>query len=99
MWVLMVKFRKRLQMKLLKKNMIDFLGSDLHHLRQFKFLEESLQKKEIQKLCKSSKLLNKHFVLALWKTFSPYSGVLLAKKLISNIFYHQDPLRLNARRT
>lgn len=45
--------------ELSKKNMIDFLGSDLHHPQQLKYLEEGLSKNDVRTLCESSKLMNK----------------------------------------
>lgn len=45
--------------KLIDENMISFLGSDLHTLRQFESLAQCVSLKHIQKLLHSEKLLNK----------------------------------------
>ncbi|MEP1097046.1 MAG: CpsB/CapC family capsule biosynthesis tyrosine phosphatase [Cyclobacteriaceae bacterium] len=43
---------------LFAKNMIDFLGSDLHTYGHIKYLEQGLGHKSVEKLCKSSNLKN-----------------------------------------
>ena len=49
---------QKIAKSLLKRNMIDFIGSDLHHWEQIKYLEEGLQLKSVKKLCGSSHLKN-----------------------------------------
>ena len=49
---------KEIAKRLLKRNMIDFLGSDLHHTSQIRYIKEGLAKKEIKKLCVSLTLKN-----------------------------------------
>lgn len=44
------------------KNMVDFLGSDIHGLRNLEFLEKGLRQKQVEKLCKSSQLRNKTLI-------------------------------------
>lgn len=45
--------------QLARKNMIDFLGSDLHSPHQLKYLEEGLSKNDVRKLCQSDLLKNR----------------------------------------
>jgi len=44
--------------ELIKNGMVDFFGSDMHRISQFKHLEEALKLKSVQLLIKSGKLLN-----------------------------------------
>ena len=50
---------KQIARQLHKKNMIDFLGSDLHSTEHIHFLEKGLKEKEVRKLCSHSELMNK----------------------------------------
>lgn len=52
------KEAQKISQLLLKRNMIDFLGSDLHKPTQLASLEKGLRQKEVQKLIRSGKLQN-----------------------------------------
>ncbi|WP_425392716.1 tyrosine-protein phosphatase [Ekhidna sp.] len=44
--------------QLLKKGMIDFLGSDLHHVKHIEFFKKGLKDREIQKMIKKGVMKN-----------------------------------------
>ena len=52
------KMPKKIAKALYERNMIDFLGSDLHGYEQIQFLEEGLQNPEVRKLCNTQVLKN-----------------------------------------
>lgn len=43
---------------LLKKNMVDFLGSDLHRMKHVSFLEKGLKSKEVQRVISEKRIRN-----------------------------------------
>ena len=49
---------KKFAEKFIEKNMIDFIGSDMHNMRYMESLEKSLKEKVLSKLIASGKLLN-----------------------------------------
>jgi tyrosine-protein phosphatase YwqE len=49
---------KKFAEKLIDKNMIDFIGTDLHNMRYMEAMEKSLNEKALAKLVSSGKLLN-----------------------------------------
>ena len=53
---------KKIAKELYKKNMVDFLGTDLHRLEQIDYLNDGLMRKEVEKLCKSSSLKNEQLL-------------------------------------
>lgn len=53
---------RKIAKELFRKDMIDFLGSDLHRLDQVDYLEKGLKEKEVDKLCKSSFLRNEQLL-------------------------------------
>ena len=53
---------QKIAKKLYERNMIDFLGSDLHVYKQIKYLEEGLRNKMVKKLCSSPHLKNKSLI-------------------------------------
>ncbi|MEP5610783.1 MAG: CpsB/CapC family capsule biosynthesis tyrosine phosphatase [Cyclobacteriaceae bacterium] len=52
------KIPEKIAKTLFSRNMIDFLGSDLHSYNQIKYLEQGLRHKSVEKLCKSPHLKN-----------------------------------------
>jgi protein-tyrosine phosphatase len=50
---------KKFAEKLIEKEMIDFVGSDMHNMNYMKALEKSLKEKALSKLINSGKLLNR----------------------------------------
>ncbi len=53
------EIQKRIARMLAEKNMVDFLGTDLHKPIQLKIIEDALHDTHVQKLMKENKLLNK----------------------------------------
>lgn len=49
---------RRMAMKLLKNNMVDFIASDLHRMSQFQHVTTGLEVKEVQRLMKGERFLN-----------------------------------------
>ena len=49
---------KKFSEKLIERNMIDFIGSDMHNMRYMEAMEKSLNEKALAKLVSSGKLLN-----------------------------------------
>ena len=49
---------RKIALRLLKKGMVDFLASDLHHYNQLEYLKKGLKSKEVQQYILSGKLLN-----------------------------------------
>jgi len=56
------KSPEKIAKTLYTKNMIDFLGSDLHTYDQIKYLEQGLKHRSVEKLCRSSDLKNRLLV-------------------------------------